>query len=905
MQFAIMKPMLERFFQHQFWTPFRLTLFLVIQYLVYQLTGARMLGIGFTALTLVQLLPVVWVHRQTLSRVAVIQATLAILLSLFVWWRDDQLVAFFSLVMSVVLTWAVLHEAFTGQQVTLKSGWRFLGNWWHQFFFYSKTVVTTLTTFLPKWPEKKGLFSWRPKHTVPFARILLGGIVALPVFGVLLMLFAAADEQFATILTNISSNFVTWLEHFFTLEWLFEQWQKVQSVVTGLIVFWLYVTAIFPIPGKKEQRQSTAKSLFVEKATAAILIMVPFVAFIGLQLHLLPTMFESFRTGAVNPALTIRESFAQLFLACAIGLGMALFFSLEKTVTKSKYLGLVLITIGLIAEVFLVSFNAGYRLWIYQYLHGYTIYRIWGALMLAWLWGTLLWSLFPLKDTPTRQLKPQVAVYGITSFSVVVLVAGLLNIHNLVMQNKPIVDEKIDWGYLGQHISADGRRGFITALGKLNTLRDECPMQLGETPVSASCLRLVAELQPEYQALEHFNQFVYARLDRQFNYYRYDQLYDYENPRAIELITRDCQNVISNPKPWWERRGWDWHSAEICDAWLNDWAELMPVYQRLQEQLSPDSTATVKVLSLDFGNISPNSSPGIENDQTHYSSAELANAIEYASTPRGSETPLVDYQIVELRRKEKSALPISTYSYPSDYFSSRADRQYANIQHLFDQEGICELVNQDKVDEVWIWVPDMGTDTLGNSIGFRSYGVLSQENPIWVGNMPISETDFFDQPPAPCEQTVAFSMFNQNMPTDDHMRIIANRMYMLADFYNKPALTSFTAFSSPQINQSPTRFVDGQPVWACGTLAMPPNILPGQFFEFQNDWYSRENQVLSDCDDWNVNRTGEVAQVSCTTWGCSPRGFYNWWLGSLTENMQLKVEDGSKPWPNLWRAAVR
>lgn len=906
--------MLKQWFQRQFWTPAKLTLFIVIQFLVFQLTDVKMLGMGITLLALVQLLPVAWTHRQTLTRTANIQAAVAILLSLFVWWRADQLVSTLSLLLFVVLEWAFLHEAFTGQPVSLKSGWRFLGNWWHQFFFYTKTVSDGVGELLPKWPQKKFSLSWRPKHSIPFARIFLGVLVALPVFGMLLLLFATADDQFATILEKVYTNLISWIEHFFTLEWLFDQWYKVQDVVMGAVIFWLYFTAIFPIPGEKKQDEANAKSLFVEKATAALLIMVPFIAFIALQFHLLPTMFESFRTGAVNPALTIRESFAQLFLACAIGIGMVVFFLFEKTTTKNKYRALAVLTIGLLVEVFLVSLNAGYRLWIYQYLHGFTIYRIWGALMLGWLWATLVWALLPVKDTVSRNLRPSMFIYGLTSFAIVVLIAGLLNIHNLVMQNKPIVDEKVDWAYLERHISADGRREFTTALDQLKALREECQLSVANNglvvsnaPASANCLRLVTELQPEYQTLQHFDKFVYKHLAQQFKYDRYDTwYYESENPRTRELIARDCQKVIDTPKPWWTRRGWDWHSTEICQGWLHDWAELRPAYQRLQEQVSSDSTATVRVLGINFtdGVIGMNSQYANESPPP-YQMIDLANALEQASITRGSDLPLVDYQLVEVREKNKSELPISTYSYPPGDFA-RADRQYANVRQLFANEQICDLVDQDKVDEVWIWVPDMGPSEFGDSIGFRAYGVLSQNNPVWVGNLAVSETGFLDQSPAPCQQTVAFSMFNKNRGLNDHLQSITNRMYALAQWYNQPALTSFTANEAPKIDQPPTRFVDGKPVWACGSLSMPPNIIREQAGS-NNDgaWYASSNTVLSDCDDWNVNRTGEVAEVSCSVWGCSQQGFFNWWLGSLTENMQLKVEDGSKPWPNLWRAAVR
>lgn len=259
----------------------------------------------------------------------------------------------------------------------------------------------------------------------------------------------------------------------------------------------------------------------------------------------------------------------------------------------------------------------------------------------------------------------------------------------------------------------------------------------------------------------------------------------------------------------------------------------------------------------------------------------LIDALERGSIYHGykdsSATPSLNYYDVETK-EYLTEMPKVEGSLLANYFKIMSDL------------SICNYVENQGVKEVWIW------GYAGQIQGWESnmasvYGDISNSNRD-PNDLPI------------CQKTYTVYHYNYGrelgMALEDHGHQIEHILNWVDGRDTTPA------------NQWPNLLYWGKfvgrdqynkilpPVSACGWTHSPPNTEAGY------DWYNKTD-VLSDCEDWKPDRTGERKLVSCKTWTgnetCSDDGggnsFKVWWMQN-TPGKGNNLIYNDRPFRNWW-----
>ncbi|MGE3164589.1 MAG: hypothetical protein AB7O52_06770 [Planctomycetota bacterium] len=275
---------------------------------------------------------------------------------------------------------------------------------------------------------------------------------------------------------------------------------------------------------------------------------------------------------------------------------------------------------------------------------------------------------------------------------------------------------------------------------------------------------------------------------------------------------------------------------------------------------------TVKVLELRFfpldgsGNLDasetdfPESLVGIRNRVNTISAGTvlgLENGTRYVNDPLGQ--PYLDYQIVA-SLEFLIPVPRSTVFAPpgGGVFANHFEilEQLVDIQHWVEVEG---------VRDVWIWmyhtaevVPiesNMAMGTVSQAhFNHGTYGDIS--NSYQQNDLPV------------LAHTYAVYDFNYSRWIDEALHNYGHQRERLMSFANSAL---FGEFVNPHSNHTGV-------INHCGNVHFPPNS-PG--FDYQ---YTEATAVLSDCGDWRPGGGGAVESVDCSHWGCTHRGFLEWWF---------------------------
>ena len=208
---------------------------------------------------------------------------------------------------------------------------------------------------------------------------------------------------------------------------------------------------------------------------------------------------------------------------------------------------------------------------------------------------------------------------------------------------------------------------------------------------------------------------------------------------------------------------------------------------------------------------------------------------------------------------------------------------FVDYNRIFSDLGICSILNNSKMSEVWFFS--------GPFIGFYEWNARGPSLNLYTENIPN------------CGKTVYVMGFNYERTVTE----------MLHDFgHRTETIMAYSVFETWRNSNTLWDKFDGQywrynykigdpqPAVAttgthCGDVHFPANV---------NSHYDYTNtlSVSSDCDDWYnfPNLTGATKTANCSTWGCDHRGFLKWWLTHLP-----KAEgqtDGK--YNNWWRYLV-
>lgn len=270
----------------------------------------------------------------------------------------------------------------------------------------------------------------------------------------------------------------------------------------------------------------------------------------------------------------------------------------------------------------------------------------------------------------------------------------------------------------------------------------------------------------------------------------------------------------------------------------------------------PDSRAyEVRVLSLRYF---PVIGEQLDSAETGFSSSladiraridqlnkQLEQALEIGSTFRpltdASASCSLQYTIID-DIEHLEALPAAPPGPPN----------HADYNLVLDRESICDLVETQHVKEVWLW-------------GYHTASIWPVES-----NMagPWGDTSNSWQVPDDmpiCARTYTLYNYNYSRGLGEAIENHGHQIEFMGRHLDAPLFDG--TFSQPFGQYGGVRN-------GCGDVHRPPNTWADY------DW-SNTGSVMSDCLDWNPQRTGALTPVTCALWGCDGDGgarYKIWWM---------------------------
>jgi hypothetical protein len=273
-------------------------------------------------------------------------------------------------------------------------------------------------------------------------------------------------------------------------------------------------------------------------------------------------------------------------------------------------------------------------------------------------------------------------------------------------------------------------------------------------------------------------------------------------------------------------------------------------------------------------------------------SAQMLTALENGSTYHkygdATTTPSLDYSIVETRTFNE-ALPRSTqFVDPGNPAIDFVDNFEVFSNDAIGVDNICSYVDGQGVKEVWVWMYH------SDLVPFESNMAMGTESSdFWnrgtFGDVSNEAFGFNDLPV--CANTYTVYQYNYDRGLGEALE---NHGHQLESLYRYADLETFLSFTDPHGLAPPA-------VNACGNVHSPPNVVG----EYQ--WHD-ETDVLSDCEDWRYNGSGQVATVDCHDWSAAcvddaGASYKVWWMQNLPGkeyNEGFENDPGSCSLRNWW-----
>lgn len=230
----------------------------------------------------------------------------------------------------------------------------------------------------------------------------------------------------------------------------------------------------------------------------------------------------------------------------------------------------------------------------------------------------------------------------------------------------------------------------------------------------------------------------------------------------------------------------------------------------------------------------------------------LVDTLEKGSIYHGykdqSALPSLNYEIYE-KKIIYTAVP------PSPQFKGMDNAPSADHMKILNDLNICDYVESKGVKEVWIWMYHTQQVAPIESNMAGPYGDIS--NSYREADLPV------------CQKTYTVYDYNYgrsySMAVEDHTHQI----------------------------EAVLNYVDSSLFWnifvgtnngggKCGWTHYPPNG------RYDYDW-NNQNSVLSDCEEWRPDGSGQKKSVSCYTWSSNPSScdsdeglsFKRWWMQNV------------------------
>jgi hypothetical protein len=853
----------------------RWLLFIAYNFLLFWLfLFRRDWGIGLTLFEIGHLLPSI-LTTKTKSPFFFAKAILAVLISTFFWSRDFDLIQAMSLVSVLGLNFMLYQEAESGELITPAYLLRAPFIWLSKLLYYSSEIWKSATQWRGSF---KGIGKAVDNQNAK--RVIVGVLISLPVLALFVILFSSADENFQALTNHIIEKIV----HLIDFSWL-KNLSWLQDWFVQFLCFWVYLCFVLPYPWKFTKTKKTFTEHLIEKTTMGGLVGAIFAVFIATQFKSFSAILNGFKTGQLNPALYVREGFAQLLIACVVGIGVFVFLKndvVREFISKLKRTAFA-IAAALLAEIFLVSLVAGERVWLYQYQYGLTRIRIFGILFLLFLFSVISILLADLLKKVRWHTKWQLYIL---SAVMVVFLAGFMNMDSYIVNTRPpVVNGKVDVEHIAKTMSYDASDFW------LNNLKDVKAGNLGNCTVErkngqlvlpsgfnsfndlkTACQSTVEQYKKAYELISFLPQFM-VNAEKPFGQINWDESeLPGKDQNFNEIAQNNCKKV-NDKTPWLSgNRSQIENRQALCEKY-DSWMQFKEQYEILREAASQShSPIKIKVLNVV---IQPNESLAFN---ANWQAQRLIDDMKDATKFKGTGESALNYEIAE---------------------TMTVNRQPTMYGPIIDKDAlvreipsICQKFNEGKIDEVWLWAGPQYTRG-----GFTIIGenIMGNSGSLDLGNFPKL-----------CgKKTLTMMEFDATADTTSNLQVMAERVSFIAFTIaeDESHRWEYNAWSLKQVDWVPARSMsNGQLITACGTFTMPPN----NTYEGPDAYsYNSNRKAPSDCDDWNYNRSGEYKEISCTAWGCSRDGYLKWWMQHLPGlNNKIIGKDG-KEMPNWWYAIGR
>lgn len=198
----------------------------------------------------------------------------------------------------------------------------------------------------------------------------------------------------------------------------------------------------------------------------------------------------------------------------------------------------------------------------------------------------------------------------------------------------------------------------------------------------------------------------------------------------------------------------------------------------------------------------------------------------------------------------------------------------ANAISYLDKEGICDYVDNKGVREVWVWMyhsnvtyPVESNMAMGKGSkefwNYDGYGDVS--NSYRENDLPV------------CQNTYTVYEFNYGRGAGELMEDFGHHFEAIFKYLDDDLF--WNRFVGPFGDAA--SLSDKPGVKHCGWTHFAPNG------EGDYDWYSEED-VMSDCEDWSPDLSGQAKPVDCHTWSgevCDPSdagaAWKAWWMQNI------------------------
>jgi hypothetical protein len=214
----------------------------------------------------------------------------------------------------------------------------------------------------------------------------------------------------------------------------------------------------------------------------------------------------------------------------------------------------------------------------------------------------------------------------------------------------------------------------------------------------------------------------------------------------------------------------------------------------------------------------------------------------------------------------------------SNCWSTGGSWRMLDYTKMMNDNGICNLVNSNQVDEVWLYGAGW--------FGFYE-AVQAGSGAFWTNGPTISGTT--------CNRPVNIMGFNIEVGLGNFIEDFGHRMEgTMSNVYSYRGIDVWNRYiRNIYGNPNPNTHV------GCGNIHFTPNSTGGY------QWSESSVYANTYCEGFAnypniIYDTAPTINVNCSVWGCSQVGYFDWWFKHLPRNRGKDVYGRLNNWWNYF-----